>query len=488
LCDYRMTRLYELTASEVSSMIKAGELRAVEYISAIFSRIEEVDGKVHAFVTTLEGRALNRAHEIDSKVRQKKPLGRLAGVAVALKDNLCVDGVHTTCSSRILKDFVPPYDATVVDRLRREDAIFVGKTNMDEFAMGTSTENSCFGPTRNPFNTEYVPGGSSGGSAAAVASKEVPLALGSDTGGSVRCPASFCGVVGLKPTYGLVSRYGLVAYANSLEQIGPIARGAYDCALILSTIAGHDPRDSTSAPSPPRDYTQGLERPVKGLRVGVPKEFFGDGIDERVRGRIMDELSLLEENGVESLEISLPSLKYALAAYYVIAMSEASSNLARYDGIRYGYISPEEDDSWVKFFSRNRGEGFGPEVKRRIILGTYALSAGYYDRYYLKALQVRTIIRRDFERAFGLCDVIVGPTMPILPFKLGERINDPMELYMCDILTVPANLVGCPSISLPCGQVEGLPVGLQAMAPFFQEDVLLRLGRALESIRGEQSF
>ena len=475
-----MTELFELSAGEVSAKVRSGELRAVEYISAIFSQIKEVEGEIHAFITIMENQALDRAKKIDDKVRQRKPLGRLAGVAVALKDNLCVEGVRTTCSSRILHNFIPPYDATVVERLTNEDAIFVGKANMDEFAMGSSTENSCFGPTRNPINPKYVPGGSSGGSAAAVASKEAALALGSDTGGSVRCPASFCGVTGLKPTYGLVSRYGLIAYANSLEQIGPIAGNAYDCALILSVISGHDPRDSTSTSSPPKDYTKNLEKPIKGLRVGLPKEFFGEGIDERVEEKIREGLSRLEKKGARSVEISLPTLKYALAAYYIIAMSEASSNLARYDGLRYGYNSLRKEDNWNTFFSRNRGEGFGPEVKRRIILGTYALSAGYYDQYYLKALQVRTLIRRDFERAFGLCDVIAGPTMPVLPFKLGERIDNPMALYMCDILTVPANLVGCPAISLHCGDVDGLPVGLQAMARFFDEEILLRLGKTLE--------
>ncbi len=480
-----MTELCELSAKEVSLKVRSGELKAVEYISAILARIKEVEGEVHAFITILETQALKRAKEIDAKVQQGKTLGSLAGVAVALKDNLCTDGIRTTCSSKMLRDFIPPYDATVVERLRNQDAILLGKSNMDEFAMGTSTENSFFGPTRNPLNLDYVPGGSSGGSVAAVASREATLALGSDTGGSVRCPASFCGVVGLKPTYGLVSRYGLIAYANSLEQIGPIARNVYDCALTLSTISGHDPRDSTSASQSSRNYVTNLEKPIRGLRVGVPKEFFGEGIDNQVERTVREAIARLEKAGAKSVKLSLPSLKYALAAYYIIAMSEASSNLARYDGLRYGHNNLRKEDNWNSFFSRNRGEGFGPEVKRRIILGTYALCAGYYDRYYLKALQVRTVIRRDFEKAFGLCDVIVGPTMPVLPFKLGERIDDPMALYMCDILTVPANLVGCPAISLPCGEANGLPVGLQAIAPFFQEDVLLRLGWNLGVSRGE---
>ncbi len=467
--------------------IRSGELRATEYVSAILARIREVETDVHAFTTILETQAMKRAKELDTKVSQGKVLGRLAGVAVALKDNLCTKGIRTTCSSKMLHEFIPPYDATVVERLLDQDAILMGKSNMDEFAMGTSTENSYFGATRNPVNLDYVPGGSSGGSAASVASKEAAIALGSDTGGSVRCPASFCGVVGLKPTYGLVSRYGLIAYANSLEQIGPIARDVYDCALVLSAISGHDPRDSTSTSQYSRDYVTDLEKPIRGLRVGVPKEFFGEGVDDQVEKRVRGAVARLEEAGAKSMELSLPSLKYALAAYYVIAMSEASSNLARYDGLRYGHSNLRMGDNWNSFFSRSRGEGFGPEVKRRIILGTYALCAGYYDRYYLKALQVRSVIRRDFEKAFGLCDVIVGPTMPVLPFKLGERIDDPMALYMCDILTVPANLVGCPAISLPCGDVNGLPVGLQVTAPFFQEDVLLRVGRNLEVSGGRMA-
>jgi len=474
-----MSNLYALTAREVVSRVTSGTLSAEEYVDAVLSRIRDMDDKVYAFLTIMEADARAKAKEIDAKAKSGKPLGRLAGVTVALKDNLCTRGVPTTCSSRMLGNFKPPYDAKVVERLRKEDAIIIGKTNMDEFAMGTSTETSYFGPTRNPWDLDYVPGGSSGGSAAAVAAREAPLALGSDTGGSVRCPASFCSLVGLKPTYGLVSRYGLIAYANSLEQIGPITRDVFDCALLLDAIAGHDPRDSTSSPTTPKNHVKSIEEPVDGLRVGVPKEFFGEGVDPAVSREVGRGIARLEEAGATSLELSLPSLRYALAAYYIVAMSEASSNLARYDGVRYGYNNLQPNDDWNTFFSRNRREGFGPEVRRRIILGTYALSAGYYNRYYLKALQVRTLIREDFEEAFKSCDILAGPTMPVLPFKLGEKVSDPLALYMCDILTVPANLVGCPAISVPCALVDGLPVGLQMMAPFFREDLLLRAGRVV---------
>jgi len=480
-----MSQFRTLSAREVVERIRLGSFSAVEYVEASLSRIREIDGRIHAFLTVMEAEALAKAKEIDAKAKKGEPLGRLAGVTVALKDNLCTKGAPTTCSSRMLQNFKPPYDATVVERLRKEDAIIIGKTNMDEYAMGTSTESSYFGPTRNPWNLNYVPGGSSGGSAAAVAAREVSLALGSDTGGSVRCPASFCSVVGLKPTYGLVSRYGLIAYANSLDQIGPLARDASDCALLLDVIAGHDPQDSTSSPAPVRNHLKSIEESVDGLRVGVPEEFFGEGVDPIVSREVRKGIARLEEAGATSLELSLPSLRYALAAYYIVAMSEASSNLARYDGLRYGYNNLQPNDNWNAFFSRTRREGFGPEVRRRIILGTYALSAGYYNRYYIKALQVRALIRNDFERAFKSCDILAGPTMPVLPFKLGEKISDLLALYMCDILTVPANLVGCPAISVPCALANGLPVGLQMMAPFLREDLLLRAGRVVaETFQG----
>jgi len=475
-----MPEPYSLSAREVSERIRFRELSAEECVASIFQRIREVDDDLHAFVSLSESSALERAREVDRRLREGKNVGRLAGVTVAVKDNICTEGLRTTCSSRMLENFLPLYNATVVERLLREGAIIVGKTNMDEFAMGSSTESSYFGPTRNPWDKSRVPGGSSGGSAVTVAADEAALALGSDTGGSVRCPASFCSVVGLKPTYGLVSRYGLIAYANSLEQIGPLAGDVYDCALLLSVIAGHDVRDGTSVDIRVDDYTKSLGDDLRGLRVGVPKEFFGEGVEEEVAKIVWDGIHNLEELGASYEELSLPTLRYALATYYLIAMSEASSNLARYDGLRYGYSEKALAEDWSKTFSRNRMTGFGPEVRRRIILGTYALSAGYYDRYYLKALQVRTLIKEEFEKTFKGFDVIVGPTMPVLPFKMGEKIDDPLALYMCDILTVPANLVGCPAISIPCGFVHDLPVGMQAVAPFFREELLFRVGFAFE--------
>ena len=471
-----MAKFLVTSARETVEKIRSGELSAENVLDESLARIRDKDEDVHAFVTIMEEKARAKAKQIDHRAKRGEPLGRLAGVTIAIKDNLCTKGTNTTCSSRMLQVFKPTYNATVVERLEKEDAIVVGKTNMDEFAMGTSTESSFFGATKNPWNIEYVPGGSSGGSAAAVASHETLLALGSDTGGSVRCPASFCSVVGLKPTYGLVSRYGLIAYANSLEQIGPFARNIRDCALLLDVISGYDPLDSTSSAAPVMNYLKNSEQPVRDLRIGVPKEFFGEGVDPRVEKEVRKGIDRIEEAGGTILEVSLPSLRYALAAYYVVAMSEASSNLAKYDGLRYGHTHPEPGDDWNSFFSRNRREGFGPEVRRRIILGTYALSAGYYDRYYIKALQVRALIRKDFDEAFKKCDVLAGPTMPVLPFKLGEKLSDPLALYMCDILTVPANLVGCPAISVPCTVIDNLPIGLQLLAPYFREDLLFRTG------------
>ena len=484
----RMPRLHELTAKEVTESIRSGELTAREYISAIIERIREVEDRIDSFVTVMEDEALKRAGDIDYKVRKGDRLGRLCGVAVAVKDNICTKGIRTTCSSRMLENFIPPYNATVVEKLLSEDAIIIGKTNMDEFAMGSTTETSYFGPTKNPWDLTRVPGGSSGGSAASVSSGEATVALGSDTGGSIRCPASYCSIVGLKPTYGLVSRYGLIAYANSLEQIGPMARNTYDCALLLSVIGGYDPKDSTSAKVEPKDYTSSLNGPIDGLRIGVPEEFFGEGTDERVAREVWRAIHKLEDLGAVCEEVSLPSLEFALAAYYIIAMSEASSNLARFDGVRYGYRVEDDGSDWSTVYSKNRRFGFGPEVRRRIILGTYALSAGYYDQYYLKALRIRTLIRRDFEKSLREFDILAGPTMPIPPFKLGEKIHDPLELYMCDILTVPANLAGYPAISIPCGFIDGLPVGLQLIGGPFTEDLLLRAAYTFEGAKGLTSI
>jgi len=441
-----------------------------------------VEEKINAFITPTFKEAKEKAREIDRKVSRGENVGRLAGVSIAIKDNICTLNIRTTCASKMLENFIPPYDATVIERLKHEDAIIIGKTNMDEFAMGSTTETSYFGPTRNPWDLTKVPGGSSGGSAAAIAAEEATLALGSDTGGSIRCPASYCSVIGLKPTYGLVSRYGLIAYANSLEQIGPLAKSTVDCALLLSVIGGYDPRDSTSAniPSAKTNYPIAFAGDLKGLKVGLLKEFFGEGIEESVIKHVWSAIHVLEDLGVTYEEISLPSLKYALATYYIIAMSEASSNLARYDGIRYGYRVERDDADWSKIYARNRRIGFGAEVRRRIILGTYALSAGYYEQYYLKALKIRTIIRREFERALKKFTVLIGPTMPLPPFNIGEKIQDPLTLYMCDILTVPANLIGYPAISIPCGFENNLPIGLQIIGKPFDENMLLKISLAFE--------
>jgi len=475
-----LSDLHKLTAIEVSERIQSGELSAEEYLYSILERMERVEGKIHAFVTVVKKNALETAREIDRKVQKGNDLGSLAGVVVAVKDNICTRGIRTTCSSRMLKSFVPPYDATVIERLKAADAIIIGKTNMDEFAMGTTTETSYFGATHNPWDLNKVPGGSSGGSAAAVIAEGTTVALGSDTGGSIRCPASYCSVVGLKPTYGLVSRYGLISYANSLEQIGPLTRSVEDCALLLSVISGHDSRDSTSVDLPAKDYLKNLRDDMRGIKIGLPREFFGEGVEDAVKDAVLKAIDKLGDLGASCFEISLPMMKYALAAYYIIAMSEASSNLARYDGLRYGYRDENARGNFDEVFSRNRREGFGAEVRRRIILGTYALSAGYFEQYYIKALKIRTLIRRDFERALKDADVIVGPTMPLLPFNLGERIDDPLKLYMCDILTVPANLTGCPAISIPCGFRNGLPVGMQIIGRPFDEDTILKVAYAFE--------
>lgn len=455
-------------------------MTAEECVTSIFERIYEVEDKVHAYVTLVEKEALEKAREIDQKALRGKSLGRLAGVPIAVKDTICTKGIRTTCSSHMLKSFIPPYDATVIEKIKMEDAVIVGKTNMDEFAMGSSTETSYFGPTHNPWDLSRVPGGSSGGSGAAIAADEATLAFGSDTGGSIRCPASYCSTVGIKPTYGLVSRFGLIAYANSLEQIGPMAKNVYDCALFLSVISGYDSKDSTSARIPLKDYTSFLKNNVEGFKIGVPKEFFGEGTSKAVRKLVWKAIHKLEELGASCEETSLPSLEYALPTYYIIAMSEASSNLARYDGLRYGYRIDHDDADWSTVYSRNRRIGFGAEVRRRVILGTYALSAGYYNRYYLKAIKIRTLIRQDFEAAFQKFDVMVGPTMPIPPFRIGEKIRDPLALYMCDIDTVPVNLAGLPAISIPCGFAEGLPMGMQIMAPPFREDVILQVAYTFE--------
>ncbi len=457
-----------ITVSQTLAAIQ--DSSAEEVVSQCIDRIEA--SKFNTFITV----AKESAHEAAGKMEGHT--GPLAGVPIAIKDNISTKGIQTTCASRILGGYIPPYDAHVIERLKDAGAVIVGKVNMDEFAMGTSTETSHYGHTLNPWNTETVPGGSSGGSAATVAAGEVPLALGSDTGGSVRCPASFCGVVGLKPTYGVISRYGLISYANSLEQIGPIASNVADMTLLFNVIAGHDPRDSTSVPGE-KDYTKALVDDVKGLTIGVPKEYFGEGIDQVVEKSVWDGVHRLEDLGASWQEVEMPHTKYALAAYYVIAMSEASSNLARFDGMRYG-LRLEKDHDWHTTYSEIRAQGFGEEVKRRILLGTYALSAGYMDKYYLKALKVRTLIKQDFERALKSTDVLIAPTMPTPAFKLGEKISDPLTLYMADVNTVPINLSGVPSISLPCGFSNGLPIGLQIMGKHFDEETIIRTAYTFE--------
>jgi len=472
-----MAKLHELTACELADLLLRREVSCTEVAEAVFSRIEAVDPHVKAFMTVTAEQSLERARKLDAS--KDAPRDSLWGIPVAIKDNMCTRGVRTTCSSRILHNWVPPYDATVVEKLAAAGAVSVGKTNLDEFAMGSSTENSGFFPTRNPWDLNRVPGGSSGGSAAAVAACEAPIALGSDTGGSIRQPASFCGVVGLKPTYGRVSRYGLVAFASSLDQIGPIARTVADCALALQVIAGHDRRDATSVPLPVPDYSKSLVPEVKGLRIGKPAEYFGEGIDPKVRECVERAIDVLVSLGAECVEVSMPHTEYALPAYYIIAPSECSSNLARYDGVKYGFRTPDDVDM-IKMMERTRDQGFGPEVKRRVMLGTYALSAGYYDAYYLKAQKVRTLIKRDFDRAWEKVDVLVTPTSPTVAFELGARTADPLQMYAADICTIPVNLAGLPGISVPCGFVDGLPVGLQIIGKAFDEETILRAAYAYE--------
>ena len=455
---------------ELKASLRSGS--AEDYLCRLFEKIEK--SSLNAFTTLAREKAIEKARKFDENPGQ----GLLAGVPIAIKECISTKGIETNCSSRILQGYVPPYDAHVVERLKAEGAIIMGKTNMDEFAMGSSTETSAFGPTKNPWDQTCVPGGSSGGSAASVAGGEAPCALGSDTGGSVRCPASFCGIVGLKPTYGLVSRFGLVAYANSLEQIGPLTHTVEDTALLMEIIAGHDWRDTTSAEK--GSYLAGLKEDICGLKIGIPKEYFGEGVNKEVEKAVWDAVSKLENLGAKWQEVSLPHTRYALAAYYVIAMSEASSNLARFDGLRYG-LRLGEDKDWHTTFSDIRSKGFGPEVKKRILLGTYALSAGYYGRYYLKALKVRTLIKEDFLRAFKDVDILASPTMPIPAFKIGERINDPLSLYMADVFTVPINLAGVPAVSVPCGFSGRLPIGLQLIGPHFGEATVLRAAHAFEA-------
>ena len=468
----------DLTIRDARNLLDTKQVSSVELTQAVLDRIQSVDGRVQAFVTVTADVALEQARRADERIAAGDT-GPLTGIPMQLKDNLSTRGIATTCSSRMLRDFVPTYDATVTNRLYAEGAVLVGKGNLDEFAMGSSTENSALFTTRNPWDLERVPGGSSGGPAASVAAGESLFALGSDTGGSIRQPAALCGVVGLKPTYGLVSRYGLVAFASSLDQIGPLTKDVTDAALVLNAIAGHDSLDSTSIERDVPDYAESLTTDLSGLRIGVPKEYFVEGIQPGVERAVRAAIEVLEDLGASVAETSLPHTRYALAVYYIIAPSEASANLARYDGVKYGYLTSNADSMWDAL-EKTRQEGFGPEVKRRIMLGTYALSAGYYDAYYLKAQKVRTLIRREFDEAFEQFDALVTPTSPSVAFKHGEKMEDPIQMYLNDIFTQPANIAGIPGISLPGGIVDGLPVGLQIMANHLGEETLLRVAYAYE--------
>ncbi len=473
--------LYKLTLFELQKQFKAGEVTATEIVRAYFLRISQVESKVKAFVTQAKDSAFLQAEVLDRKLKAWRKTKPLTGMPLAIKDNICTDGVYTTCSSRMLQNFIPPYDATTVAKLRTQEYILLGKTNLDEFAMGSSTENSAFGPSRNPWNLHCVPGGSSGGSAAAVAAEECVAALGSDTGGSIRQPAAFCGVVGLKPTYGRVSRYGLVAFASSLDQIGPITRDVSDAAFLLQAIAGHDPMDSTSVDRPVPDYMKALQkRNLKALKIGVPVEFFTEGLDPDVEQAVRAAIGELKNLGAEIREIRLPSTGAAVAVYYVIATAEASSNLARFDGVKFGVRAKETKDL-LELYTKTRQEGFGPEVKRRIMLGTYVLSAGYYDAYYGKAQAVRTLVCRDFATAFKEVDLIVTPATPTPAFKLGEKSEDPLQMYLSDIFTISVNLAGLPAIALPCGfSKTGLPIGVQLIGRAFEEETVLQAAHAYE--------
>ncbi len=480
-----MISKYDLTIHEAHQLLKKRELSSVELTKGVLERIHHVEDKVRCFVTITEEAALAQARKADELIKAGK-LSPLTGIPALIKDNMCTRGVKTTCSSKMLQNFVPPYDATVVERLKAAGMVMLGKGNMDEFAMGSSTENSAFFATHNPWDLNRVPGGSSGGSAASVAAGEAVYALGSDTGGSIRQPAGFCSVVGLKPTYGLVSRYGLVAFASSLDQIGPLTKDVTDCALVMNVIAGHDPRDSTSVDQPVPDYTKSLVPDLKGLRIGVPKEYFVKGMESGVEQVMRQAIAKLEDLGAKvEWEVSLPHTSFALACYYIIAPSEAMANLARYDGVKYGFSAREAENMWDAM-EKTRQYGFGPEVKRRIMLGTYALSAGYYEAYYLKAQKVRTLISREFAQAFTKYDALITPTSPTVPFRIGEKTDDPLQMYLSDVCTLPINIAGIPGMSVPAGFANGLPVGMQILGKPFSEETLFRVAYTYEQATGWQ--
>ena len=474
-----MANLNWLSIQEAHAQLTSRQISSVELTQACLDRIDAVEDRVQSFLTLTPEIALSQAADADRMLAAGEG-GPLTGVPVQIKDVMCTAGVPTTCASRMLENFVPVYNATAVERLMGQGAVMLGKGNMDEFAMGSSCENSAFHPTRNPWDLDRVPGGSSGGAAASVAAGEAIYALGSDTGGSVRQPAALCGVVGLKPTYGLVSRYGLIAFASSLDQIGPVGRSVMDCALALNAIAGHDPRDATSVRREPTDYTATLGQDIKGMRLGVPEEYFVDGMDSGARKAVEEAVSTLEGLGASVRPVSLPTTRYALACYYIIAPSECSANLARYDGVKYGYSYQDTNDMW-EAMEKTREYGFGPEVTRRVMLGTYALSSGYYDAYYLKAQRARTLIRQDFDRVFQDVDALVTPTSPVTAFKIGEKTGDPVQMYLIDVCTLPVNIAGLPGLSVPCGFSAGLPVGMQFIGPHFSEETLLRTAHAYEA-------
>ncbi len=471
--------LWEKGLKELSELVKNKEVKPSEILESFAERTKNVEPKINSYVTNLIEEAVEKAKSLDEKIPSMDDIPPLFGLPIAIKDNISTKGIRTTCSSKILENYVPPFDATVIQKLKAQDYLITGKTNLDEFAMGSSTENSAFFVTKNPWDLERVPGGSSGGSAAAVGAGIVPAALGSDTGGSIRQPAAFCGVVGLKPTYGRVSRYGLVAFASSLDQIGPITRTVEDAALLMNVISGKDPKDSTSDNVPVPDFLSYIGKDIKGIKVGLPKEFFIEELDSEIKEKVLNAVKSLEKEGVEVVEVSLPTTKYAIEAYYIIAPSEASSNLARYDGVRYGYRT-EDYKNLEEMYSKTRDEGFGAEVKRRIMLGTYSLSSGYYDAYYLKAQKVRTLIYKEFMDVFNTVDVLITPTTPDVAFKIGEKTEDPIQMYLSDIFTVSVNMASIPAVSIPCGFKNNLPVGMQIIGKPFDEGTILQLAHYYE--------
>ncbi|MBI5185592.1 MAG: Asp-tRNA(Asn)/Glu-tRNA(Gln) amidotransferase subunit GatA [Nitrospinae bacterium] len=473
--------LHQLTIHQLAGLLRSGECTSTQIVESVLQRIEAVEGKTNSYLSVFHDEALRQAEAADQVFKREKNPHILAGIPIAIKDLISLKGEKNTCASNILRNYISPFDSTAVRRLREAGTVFIGKTNLDEFAMGSSNENSCFGPAKNPWDLGRVTGGSSGGSAAAVAADECIGSLGTDTGGSIRQPASFCGVVGLKPTYGRVSRFGLVAFASSLDQIGPMAKDVKDAAIMLNCISGKDPMDSTSADVQAPDFTKSLAGDVRGLRIGAPIEYFAEGLDPEVEKAVKDGMERLKALGAEITDISLPHTSYALPVYYILSSAEASSNLARYDGVKYGYRSGEEE-GLRKMYERTRKEGFGPEVKRRIMLGTYVLSSGYYDAYYIKAQKVRTLIRGDFDDAFKKCDVIISPVVPAPAFKLGEKMEDPLTMYLSDIYTMPVNLAGLPALSVPCGfNSSGLPMGMQLIGRRFDEETILRAAYAFET-------